>query len=143
MIKECSKCGKTKDHSEFAKKRKSVSSVCKMCHNAYYKAYYADPENRKKHVERVVRSRGPRYRQHGLSKDQFELLKTKSGLCPICDKRPQAVIDHDHDCCPGPLSCGKCVRGFICTGCNTGLGWLGDTADTIYKAYKYLKERNV
>ena len=25
------------------------------------------------------------------------------------------VVDHDHDCCPGGRTCGRCVRGVLCT----------------------------
>ena len=31
-------------------------------------------------------------------------------------------IDHDHSCCPESRSCGQCIRGVICSGCNTMLG---------------------
>jgi hypothetical protein len=30
-------------------------------------------------------------------------------------------IDHDHDCCPGSYTCGKCVRGVLCAPCNRTL----------------------
>ena len=46
--------------------------------------------------------------------------------CEFCERRlhrkgqgPQ--IDHDHRCCPGSESCGKCIRGILCSSCNTGL----------------------
>ncbi len=31
-------------------------------------------------------------------------------------------VDHDHKCCPGKRSCGKCVRGVVCNRCNTAMG---------------------
>jgi hypothetical protein len=48
-------------------------------------------------------------------------------------QRPR--IDHDHSCCPVPLSgvsrsCGKCVRGLLCVRCNTWLGWLEKYAES-------------
>lgn len=31
----------------------------------------------------------------------------------------RAYVDHDHACCAGSRSCGKCVRGIVCVSCNT------------------------
>lgn len=31
-------------------------------------------------------------------------------------------VDHDHACCPGIKSCGKCVRGVVCNRCNSAIG---------------------
>lgn len=37
------------------------------------------------------------------------------------------VVDHDHTCCPvDSHSCGQCIRGLICTHCNTAAGLLKD-----------------
>ncbi|MEU8158129.1 endonuclease domain-containing protein [Micromonospora sp. NPDC048986] len=67
-----------------------------------------------------------RYR---LTPDRYRELRVKQeGVCAICGKgtwnRP-LVIDHDHVCCLGRnkrRTCGVCVRGLLCPGCNGCLG---------------------
>ena len=48
-----------------------------------------------------------------------KMLKLQGGVCLICHKPPKRGsrlhVDHDHSA----LS----VRGLLCTGCNTRLGW--------------------
>lgn len=73
-----------------------------------------------------------------------KLLAAQGGACAICcgnnDGRAFNV-DHDHSCCPGDVSCGKCVRGLLCGLCNRGIGMLGDDATRLRAAADYL-ERN-
>jgi len=45
--------------------------------------------------------------------------------CMLCKRFMDArrvCVDHDHQCCPGSYSCGGCVRGFVCSGCNNAVG---------------------
>lgn len=54
--------------------------------------------------------------------------------CACCGNVPpngkQLVLDHDHST--------EKFRGWICSACNTGIGWLGDTKESVLQAYNYL-----
>lgn len=43
--------------------------------------------------------------------------------CEICGDKPERSlhVDHDHNCCNGIKSCGACVRGIVCNGCNKAI----------------------
>ena len=65
-----------------------------------------------------------------------ELLEFQNGGCAICNKpidslRRRMNIDHCHDT--------NVVRGLLCSGCNTGLGHLGDNIEGLLKAVAYLE----
>ncbi|MFI7027008.1 endonuclease domain-containing protein [Micromonospora sp. NPDC049900] len=68
-----------------------------------------------------------RYR---LTPDRYRALRAaQDGICAICGHGTHdkpLVIDHDHICCAAvnkQRTCGMCVRGLLCSGCN---GWLGE-----------------
>ena len=84
-------------------------------------------------------------RQFGLSQDEYdEMLVAQGGGCAICGGHSRdgsrLAIDHDHSCCAGKFSCGKCVRGLLCGECNRALGKFGDNYDLVARAAAYLKE---
>jgi hypothetical protein len=66
--------------------------------------------------------------RYGLTRADFDrLLRLQDDACAMCHEpfaEGQPIfIDHVHACCPGEKSsCGKCVRGLLCFGCNTSLG---------------------
>lgn len=81
----------------------------------YQRAYRATPKGQ-------ITARSGAVRRHGLTLEDYDtLLAHQGGVCAICQRPPKKVslaIDHDHHCCPGAWSCGKCVRGLLCSYCN-------------------------
>lgn len=77
--------------------------------------------------------------------DYEEKLASQCGCCAICGSEDSATkgkrfsIDHDRACCPGYKSCGKCVRGLLCTRCNTAIGSFRDDIELFNKAIAYVK----
>jgi hypothetical protein len=74
--------------------------------------------------------------KYGMTVDDYlMLLAQQGGCCAICRQAPiqrRLVIDHDHET-------GQ-VRGLLCSGCNVGLGNLGDTLAGLQRAVAYLQE---
>jgi hypothetical protein len=71
------------------------------------------------------------WRLYRLTLERYdELLVEQRGGCGICGTLSAAIdgkafaVDHDHRCCPErQRSCGVCVRGLLCGGCNGLLGF--------------------
>lgn len=85
-------------------------------------------------------------RRHNVTVDWFQSqLSIQGGGCAICQRREpdgkNLAIDHDHACCPGQFSCGKCVRGILCRKCNTAIGLFGDDGVTLSSAAHYVNRR--
>lgn len=69
------------------------------------------------------------WKRYKITAEQYEaLLEAQGGVCAMCAKPPadarRFAVDHDHRCCPGRETCGKCIRGLLCTSCNNHLGIL-------------------
>jgi hypothetical protein len=82
-------------------------------------------------------------RQYGLSVDEYESLhRSQDKACAICGMHialyanhigiEVASVDHDHET-------GE-VRGLLCRRCNTGIGCLGDSVETLISAQEYLQK---
>lgn len=138
--KRCRVCGEDKPRSAFyANKRRSdgLQTDCKDCKAAYNREHYA--ANKPTYQANAARNRKPVWAKHGLTAEQYDaLLALHDGRCHSCQEQPQRVIDHDHSCCPGETSCGRCVRGLLCTNCNRGLGHFLDRRDLLARAAAYL-----
>jgi hypothetical protein len=81
-------------------------------------------------------------RTMGLTGIEYEaMLAVQEGVCALCGQPPKTkrlAIDHDHRCCPGHFSCGKCIRGLLCTKCNLFLGLI--ESPFVEKARVYLEQ---
>ena len=86
---------------------------------------------------------------YGISAGAYLALHEKQGgVCLICRKPETAThqsgtlrrlaVDHDHGCCPGKRSCGKCVRGLLCSRCNSAIGLFDEDRDILLAAIGYL-----
>lgn len=118
-LKNCYLCGEDKLLEAFNKKRKE----CKEC------------------------SKGLKlFARYGITQEQYnDKLKSQGGVCSICFRTPKEVgsilvQDHDHNCCPGPISCGNCLRDLICMYDNTALGLMQDDKHRFYSAIDYIEK---
>lgn len=143
-MRVCSKCGESKSEDKFNWRKKGVrrATQCKSCHSAYRRQHYLD--NREKYItkveERRVRLGGHRGVKYNLSPAEWEdMLALHDGKCYICRMREAEVVDHDHNCCPKETTCGNCVRGALCRGCNTAIGIFKDSPVILQHAIAYLE----
>jgi hypothetical protein len=83
---------------------------------------------------KLYRDRTSRWRVKGLWPDHGMVE-----ACALCVATERLDIDHDHACCPGDRSCGKCVRGFLCRSHNVGLGMFGDDPAQLRAAADYIE----
>lgn len=121
--KQCRMCQITYNIHEFIQMRNGYrTSYCKTCTRSY--------------------AFGASLKKYGLSKEQYlDMLIEQNNKCAICkqetDKR--LSIDHDHSCCVNG-SCGKCVRGLLCSNCNSALGFAKDNVDILKSMIEYLQK---
>lgn len=93
--------------------------------------YWRDPEYARREQYRRI------YGMDDATYARFNAATT----CDLCKKevpprvqRHKLHIDHDH-------RTGK-IRGFLCNGCNTGLGKLGDDEAGLLRALEYIRANN-
>jgi uncharacterized C2H2 Zn-finger protein len=80
---------------------------------------------------------------YGLEPGDYDkLYRFQGGRCALCQRgkgiTKRLAVDHDHKCCPGPVSCGKCVRGLVCGRCNSVLAHARDELGFFTRSHGYL-----
>ena len=166
-MKQCNKCLRVLAVSEFTKDKSNASGThlqCKECvstRRTIWRAGKIDTE-RKREAKNASAKRARMgtdgvlaarlNHKYSITLKQYAaMLDSQGGVCAICHKPETAIsanpaykrtrnlsVDHDHACCSGKRSCGKCVRGLLCSSCNTGMGNLGDDIGTLFSAISYL-----
>jgi hypothetical protein len=102
---------------------------------------YGSPRSKKPGVQ-TTESR--RLRLYGVTPTKYrQMLAAQGGGCAICGAKPRKGqplhVDHDHACCSAEgATCGLCVRGLLCSLCNTGLGAFRDDRARLTAAIRYL-----
>ena len=151
-IKRCCICREWKYLTDFSTSKSrgdGYDNKCRTCLVKYRKEWVSRPANKHKYAEYTRKSRygskearernrhnrlRDRCRAFGITVEQYEkMYAEQNGCCAMCGKSEkengrQLAIDHDHSCCPEPLrSCGKCIRGLLCSDCNVALGYYEST----------------
>lgn len=134
--KRCKICEQVKPLAAFHRDlagRDGLRKICKPCGVGSAKKWNkANPEKFKAHqkewrnthkAQQKERARKHHLlRTYSMTVEQYWLLfDAQGGVCSICGRKPRTRnlhVDHDHDCCKGPKSCGNCIRGLLCGGCN-------------------------
>lgn len=151
-MKICRGCKIEKEDSEFYVWRYSKDGrdpYCKSCknkivsksnkysvkHQKYLKEYYKMNKHKKNY----------RFYKLKMTQEEYDAMFLKqNGVCDIC-KGPELhyaslSVDHDHRCCPGNKTCGKCIRGLLCSHCNNALGLLRENILSLQSAIEYLQK---
>lgn len=143
-MRTCGRCKQSLSLDQFRFKNKEKTlyqGYCIECNKAKNREHYLDNKQAYKDKARAyeILHGGRQARSHHIDGAVLiEMYAKYNGMCWSCQERPATAVDHNHQCCPGTTSCGKCVRGLLCHGCNAGIGLIGDTLDRLERATKYL-----
>jgi len=141
-LKTCTVCEEAKPYSEYYNYKASKDGKmyrCKFCDSLARKKY---AENNKESAQRSQRGRNLKHK-YGISLEDYETLFEAQGrCCAICETKenkamygPNKSLNFSVDHCHATNK----VRGILCNQCNRAIGMLGDTPESLYKAYAYLK----
>lgn len=164
ILKWCPACKQLLPVGDYQKNRRSwdgLYSRCRDCNallaNAWHRERSQDDEYRERKNKRQrewrAANRGEKPRRanrayhlkqfYGITMAEFEAMHAaQHGCCAICKTRfksdRDSQVDHDHACCPGKYTCGKCLRGLLCGKCNVALGGFRDDPAILRQAVTYL-----
>lgn len=146
-------------------RKKDIHGRCTSCMSRYYhwrrlrgEGDNFDTPRLSQHLRHVTNpelrkclvKRKRKLRYYNLTLEDYDrMFNQQNGVCGICSYKPKEYedlcIDHDHKCCPLTKgyhkSCGKCVRGLLCHGCNMRLGQM--ESEFFTKSLEYLSRKGI
>ncbi|MDP9820478.1 endonuclease domain-containing protein [Nocardioides massiliensis] len=159
--KVCIRCGEAKPLDAFKNRAGAADGKrndCRACSWRREELRRGRPEvrarilaaqrerRRRNYTPESGRARNISFRFRLTAEDYASLLADQGDACAICGSEPEPgthlAVDHDHSCCPPPKkrTCGACIRGLLCSGCNKALGGFKDSPDLLSAAIRYLTE---
>jgi hypothetical protein len=137
-MKPCNVCGvKPKAPGRGRRTCEDCQNLCKHCKGALDDKKRCNECTKKRNRERYQND--PEYAQYkkdmnkvslyGMTWDEFHAL---SPVCETCGSTERLFIDHDHET-------GK-VRGRLCHGCNSVLGFAKDNPSVMRNLIQYLEK---
>ncbi len=136
-VRTCYKCKETKPLDHFHRAADGLGgkrACCKDCSNIAHRRLRGCRTDEQRAAMREECRHNAIYFRYKLRPEAYKaLLAAQNNVCAICHG-PEVVIDprnnhlrslcvdHDHKCCPGIRSCGKCIRGLLCSACNQIVG---------------------
>ena len=140
--KQCTKCSDPKPLKDFYPRKNSRDgrrAECIACSRRLVGEYRKTPRG-KATAKRSRRAQ--RARAYGLTPAEHEVMeRAQNGCCAICGRKETAKlkgktlhlsIDHSH-------KTGK-VRALLCRKCNSLLGYVSDSIETLRAAIQYLEK---
>jgi len=102
-------------------------NFCKPCSKIKSKPYKDAYYERNK---QLVKDRG-KSKAYKCTPEEYHERMATSKVCEICGNSTNLCYDHDHSTME--------FRGVLCSNCNSGIGFLGDTLESITRAKAYLE----
>lgn len=146
--KQCVGCGAVKPLDAFKNRSGSPDGKrndCRVCSGERERVRREKPEAKARILsaqrDRRKRNYDPRIARHWNLKSKFNIglpeyeamLAAQRGVCAICGGVGDPLcVDHCHE--------SGAIRGLLCSGCNTGIGMLGDDPVRVLAAVTYLRK---
>ncbi|WLW38395.1 hypothetical protein OCLPNDPH_00020 [Escherichia phage Zappy] len=143
-MRTCSRCGSTKESTEFRK----TNGWCISCAREDNRSrYHRNKGTEAGEAHRLSARKSWLKKAYGLTLEEYDtMFDSQKGRCAICSdiifkhgsiesKNNVAHVDHCHD--------SGSVRGLLCGTCNSALGKFGDKVAVLRAAITYLEKYNV